>query len=351
MNTSTIKIITAAVFMLISHSAWCATESFYMTAAGRGLKNGAAPENALGPAEFNTADKWALNNAVDGLIGPGDEVLLYDDDGEYAAYLLPQKSGLAGEYITIKAPAGETPVFDMQGAQLYCIYNNAKNYIIYEGLTFKNASNAMLRIDRSHDIIARNNKYTGSFGGNGVRMYTGTAVDIYNIEVSTSLFYDLNEDGVLMSFGGTVAGGATGEIHDITISSCTFENMIDNVTLPYGTRFLFANRLDCLTHDRLPYGLTYTHNVFNKTSAPAISLYSDDNGGMASNLIAWNTIIDSGFGDLTKTNAIQAHYSKNLIIEHNSINRVYSVGPGDGNGIICDWSAVDDLGSATYNSQ
>ena len=100
------------LFIVIFLPAWVfgATETFYLTATGAGTKSGTSLANAMSPTEFNTAGNWDTDDQDDDLIGPNDDVLVYDDHGTIRAQLTFKGSGLPGKPITLEAPDGESPV-------------------------------------------------------------------------------------------------------------------------------------------------------------------------------------------------------------------------------------------------
>jgi len=103
------------LFLLIMPSpVEATTETFYLTATGAGTKSGTSLANAMGSAEFNNSSNWDTDVQDDNLIGPDDEVLIYDDHGiirgSGTSVLEVQQSGTSGNVIAIKAGTNESPV-------------------------------------------------------------------------------------------------------------------------------------------------------------------------------------------------------------------------------------------------
>jgi hypothetical protein len=98
------------IVLLVPGLAFGATETFYCTANG----DASAPETlggAFDMSDVNNVANWDTDDEDDGKIGYNDEVLFYDDDGNFTtALVIPSSGGDTDNKVTLKAGTGENPV-------------------------------------------------------------------------------------------------------------------------------------------------------------------------------------------------------------------------------------------------
>ena len=144
---------------------------YYVSTTGAGLRDGSSQANAFG----------SLQDAV-ALLRAGDTLLVMDGlyDVSSSPLIQPANSGTAGNYITIQAAPGATPIIDGGNAELLSggLINIAnKQYIRIEGLTVRNVDDGVegigIYVENSQhiQIVGNTVSHTDS---SGIQVFTKT---------------------------------------------------------------------------------------------------------------------------------------------------------------------------------
>lgn len=152
-----------------------AYETFYLRASG----DGSAPKTvggAFDAADFNTAGNWTASDAQDdGKIGPGDTVIVLDDDGPIRATLTVQQSGLSGKPITIQGEAAATTIISgsdvITGWTIDGVLTNVWNAsVTTESLTVVTDA-----------VIGTKRASTAALAADGEWFWTGSVLSLYSV--------------------------------------------------------------------------------------------------------------------------------------------------------------------------
>lgn len=287
---------------------------------------------------------WAAISEITGL--SADDSVLFNKGNTWTERLVVPASGSSGSVITFGSyGTGADPIIDGEEARERCIQINSRSYITIENLKFtgcKNLGNgsAMIWMDSLSSAEVRNiivDNCTFTTGGTdtaGVRMHSGSAYDIYEIEVTNCAFDNLDKAGVYLYYTGSYGTGVTGVIYNVTVDNNTFEtisNMGFNVEYVVG-----AQRLEAMQNGRLSYGLTVTNNT--GTGIYGIEMTCKET---LPNLISSNLLYNCG--DVANgSNTFSLRYCAGLTVEYNEVYGTTSTGSGDGAALMLDWVIAGD---------
>ena len=220
----------------------------------------------------------------------------------------------------------------------------------------------MIRLNSPADLIISNCTFTGNMQGVVIDFNDSSHNDAYNIEFDTNTFSIIQGTrGSGIRFwqqeNGVGSGTNTeGVVHDVNIHDNVFEKCsVSGIT--YGASS--ATKIAFITAEKKNYNINIVDNTFYRTELAAIEFeaISDRSGTKSWSNVSRNSITEIGYdldGNQTSetiTNAIQSHVWSQVIIEKNYIYKVYTDRtPGDGSGIILDWTIGDDESYADYTS-
>jgi hypothetical protein len=318
-------LILALHFLVAIHSL-AATESFYLTAKGAGLRSGMSLTNAFSPAELNNPANWSIEDKQDRLIGPNDDVLLHDDDGPIKSTLLVQQSGLSGKYISIKAGKGERPV--ISNASKFGIHIKSKSYILVEHISFRDTDDENIRISgNSHDILVNTCIFENRADSNEAIMIFPDKDNIYNVEIRASVFQNMpNVEAIRVSHWANT-------IHNIKVQ----QNIFKNVGVAF---FIWGDKTSVTTNDSSPFNILFEENIIEDTTSYAVD-FSSGIKNTGSSAIRGNFFSDIGEPISPNINALQLNWCRGLLVQNNIINTVQTSKP-DGHGIIIDFAWTDN---------
>ena len=184
-------------------SVFAYTEEFFCRESG----DASAPKTQAGA--FDLADiigttYTALIDAVDDKIGPNDIVWMLDTDGDIVGKLDPLRDGLIGKPITYQAYPEHNPVID-GGAETYALDASNRDYLIFNGIDFKDGTSAAVVFTTSTNItIQHSNIYNTDPAEHGIH-FNGASSYI-NIEDS-NIWTTAGTGGNAILMAGT--GGGT----------------------------------------------------------------------------------------------------------------------------------------------
>jgi hypothetical protein len=160
--------------------------------------------------DFNTAGNWDTDVANDGKIGPGDEVVVLNNDGLISATLTFQGSGLLGEPIRL---IGETPGAGVSGS----IVALDKSYIRIEGLTATNATGVSIDIQVTTsgtiDDIGVFGNVVSNVAGDCISLSAAGAANATNSFIDSNDLDGCGGDGIVLT-NVTGTSGNENQIND-----------------------------------------------------------------------------------------------------------------------------------------
>lgn len=140
-------------------------ETFYLRASG----SGAAPKTRAGAfsaSGVNNASNWAATaNSADGKIGPGDTIIVLDDDGPIRTQIYPAGNGLAGRHVTYQGESGGAAKFSgFDVITGWTDYVPAIPWVSTFNDGFESGDAALWGIQTSTPVFHLTGARTGSFG-------------------------------------------------------------------------------------------------------------------------------------------------------------------------------------------
>ena len=151
------------------------TEVFYLRDRG----NGSAPKTIAGAwnlADVRTRANWATINSDDGKLGPGDCLVVLDNDGDILGTLLTQQPGLPGAPITIRGEVGGSTAVDANGGT-FGIAITGEDYITIRNLIFKGGTTGQISVSQADNVTIQGNTFQGSPRSYCIYAYSGDGLD------------------------------------------------------------------------------------------------------------------------------------------------------------------------------
>jgi hypothetical protein len=258
---------------------------FYLRANG----DGSAPETIAGAfdeADFNNVANWDTDEANDGLIGPGDRVVVLDDDGDLSG-LTPQGSGTATAPITISGEGEADPIVDGAGTSPNALLIDGKSWLIVREIAFEGGSGGtsgviLITGAGSDSNIIRGNDI-GNSTQNGI-LFAATAGASNEIRGNT--IHDNEDNGInAAAHAGSTSDATRTVIVNNTIQAndqngiraeADFWTIEENTLLDNGSAGAFSG-IASIGDDNLIRYNSITNQTGNGNDGSGISIVGSDN--------------------------------------------------------------------------
>jgi len=316
-------IFTGLLFFVLVVCAEAAEKNIYFDSSASRGGNGSieSPYDDLSDINWTIVQEW---------VNAGHTVYLnLKKSSTFSEQLTIGASGASGRAITIKPyGSGIDPI--ITGSSIG-INSKSKDYITLDSIIVSNQTSKGMRLYDCSNWIIQNCIFTDSakdaIAIEWVATDGGGGCDDNSISSNTFTGWDI----VIYTKCTGAGSSSTDTFHNFEIDG----NTGTGTNRGFHQHFEVDYRNAHVDGGRIISGYVFTDNILTTLGHYAIGVYLDDN---PNNLIARNSIIDSGDADAYSTNTLQMH-ALFVIIEDNYINGVKKDGTGDGHAIVLDWVA------------